>query len=341
MARSSIRYVSGFCPGRAASGSRPSAPSGETSTVWTPSRCGSSGSQTRRRTWLASSCRSRGTGAEEAAWLAVGLAGAGSAPRATSQSAISCSIGLNGPRSSHTTGRSCRTTKATRRRSVLNFPLPSAGGLKWLYSRKSIRAVSRGRAACTWAGVVSFRARCGSPAPRQLALQVLLPLGQLGDLSPPGRLLLEVGRHGQGEGGQAACGVPQVVEHLDDFGLPGPLDGPAKDLDLPLAGEDGPLPGQHGPIRPLARTLRLPVQRQGGIEFPAEGLGHGQLLSLGLGGGRQFQVTPRDLKSFFRERLSLGQVPLRQSRNARLYRQMAVSGWRSPRTRLRIARACS
>ena len=58
--------------------------------------------------------------------------------------------------------------------------------------------------------------------------------------------------------------------------------------------------------------LRLSVQRQGGIESGAEDLGHGQLLSLGLGGGGQFQVALGDLKSLSEEDLGSVNIALRR-----------------------------
>ena len=162
----------------------------------------------------------------------------------------------------------------------------------------------------------------------------------VGELAAPGVLLVGAGL-GQGQRGQP-----------DDDGLPlgggagdlGPGVGaqePAEVAEPPLPLQDGPLPGQDLAI---ARPVGDPHPRRGreeGIEMETEHVGHGHLLSFGLGVGGQVEVVPADVHRLLEEGLGGGVVPLRLQQPARLFRLVAVSGWRSPSTALWIARACS
>ena len=160
------------CPAGPPAGTRPSAPSGETSTVLTPSRCGSSGSQTSRRTSFAgpSSGRARASEHRPPAFDALG----DRLPRARGRASRRAGPG--------------RTTKASTWPSMIHRPLPSPAGWKWAYSRKSIRAGAgrQGRPE------VLGRRRASARAARKVASCPASSFrgppfsGQFGHLLPPG-----------------------------------------------------------------------------------------------------------------------------------------------------------
>ena len=136
-------------------------------------------------------------------------------------------------------------------------PLPSGGGLKWVYSRKSIRAASRGRAACTWAGLASPRLRGAERGALagQLRLELLLARVSSAIFCLQAGELLGIGR-GQGEGGQLAGGGLQRRRAAGPLGVVGLAGGRAAwSRSVPLAFEDGPLPGQDMAIGSVGRDL--------------------------------------------------------------------------------------
>ena len=200
MARSSIRYVPGCRPGRAARGSLPRAPSGETSTVCTPSRYGSSGCQIRRRSATAGS-------SEPPA--------ATRRPRVASQRSTAAAIGATAPRSSRREGPIRPDHEGDQATLPLPPPpCPRREGLLLGVLQEVDQGGVRGRAACTWAGVsprcLRWRGtrRCGRPTPPS---NCSLRSVSSAICCCQASRRVGVGR-GQGEGGQTGGGGLQVAE---------------------------------------------------------------------------------------------------------------------------------
>ena len=258
-------------------------------------------------------------------------------------SSIALRIGAIGPRSTRAIGRSGRTTKATRRRSVWNFTLA--------LGRRLIRRVNQQVDECGpgWQcglellrraagfGPLSAKARI---QPRQLRLELIRAPSQVGDLRSPGLGLLGIGR-GQSQGRQLLDRLLVVGEAPGGLGPRIGLEPPPLDAEPPLLLEDSALGGKHMAVGVPGRELGHRREREVGIEFPAQVVCHGQLLALGLGGGGQVEVALGDLEGLLQERGRRGVVPLCPVEEPQVAQAGGVVGVALAQRLPVIARACS
>ena len=145
---------------------------------------------------------------------------------------------------------------------------------------------------------------------RQLLLELVLALGQRGELAAPVVLLVGAGT-GQGQGGQPDDGGLPLGGGAGDLGPGVGVQEPAEVAESPLAFQDGPLPCQDLPIARPGGDPRPRRGREVCIEMETEHIGHDHLLAFGLGVGGQVEVAPAGIHRLLEEGLGGGVVPLR------------------------------